>query len=318
MSTVLPETVVTVVDPAAGSARRRGLRRALRARPSAAVAGFVLAGFAFVAVFAPWLRPYNPTRIVGPVFGHPSGGHWLGLDGAGNDVVSLLVQGGRISLVVGVSAMAIGMVIGTSIGTAAGYFGGLIDAILMRVTDYFLVVPYLPLMIVIAAIWGPSLGHIILVIGVLQWSWTARIIRSQVKTVRQRPHVQRVRSLGAGHARILFRHVLPQIRPLLVSLAVLHVAYAIFSEAALDFLGLGDPTSVSWGTMIEQAFQLTAVTSGAWWAVVPPGLCIATVIVACYLLSQAVADVLDPSFRQVNLSPASFRIRSKALVDDGP
>jgi peptide/nickel transport system permease protein len=236
------------------------------------------------------------------------------LDGAGIDVTSLLIQGGRISLVVGVTAMAIGMAIGAAVGTITGYFGGLVDGILTRVTDYFLVIPSLPLMIIVAAIWGPSLGHIILVIGALQWAWTARIVRAQVKSVRQRTYVQRIRSVGAGHTRIVFGHVLPQIGPLLISLAVLHVGYAIFSEAALDFLGLGDPTAVSWGTMIQQAFQLTAVSAGAWWAVVSPGLCIAAVIVACYLLSQAVEDILDPGLRRANLSPRSYRVRPSVGV----
>ncbi|MHB1533077.1 MAG: ABC transporter permease [Acidimicrobiales bacterium] len=312
MSTILPETPVVVVGSAEAPARQRQLRRGFKAHPGSIVAGLVLAIFLAVAIFAPLIEPYSPSAFVGAVFGHPSPDHWLGLSGGGMDVLSQLIQGSRVSLLVGVAAMSISMVLGTGIGVLSGYFGGATDVVAMRITDYFLVIPYLPLMLIVAAIWGPSLIHTILVIGFLQWGWTARIIRSQVKSLRARAYVQRTLSLGATHARVVFRHILPQLGPLLVSLAVLHVAYAIFAQAALDFLGVGDPTTVSWGTMIEQAFQRTAISTGAWWAIVPPGVCIAVVIVCCYLVGQAIEDALDPGLRRVNLSPNSFRVRAAA------
>ncbi len=201
-------------------------------------------------------------------------------------------------------------------GSLSGYFGGATDVALMRITDYFLVIPDVPLMIVVAAIWGPSLFHIIVVIGVLLWTSTARIIRAQVKSVRERVYVKRARSLGAGHWRVIFRHVLPQIAPLLIANVVLSVAIAIFDETALAFLGLSDPSAVSWGTIIEHAFERTAISSGAWWAIVPPGICVALVIMGCYLLGQAIEDALNPRLKVAHLSVKGFRLRP--LVGRGP
>ena len=172
------------------------------------------------------------------------------------------------------------MAIGGAVGVVAGYFGGKTDTVLMRITDYFLVIPDVPLMIVVAAIWGPSLFHIIIVIGILLWTGTARVLRAQVKSVRERVYVKRARALGAGHTRIIFRHVLPQVAPLLIANTVLTVAVAIFDETALSFLGLGDPSRISLGKVIENAFQRAAISSGAWWAIVPPGALVAMIILA--------------------------------------
>ena len=213
------------------------------------------------AVLAPWIAPYDPHEQVGPVFGHPSWSHPLGLDDGGIDMLSLLMWGCRISLVVGFAATFVSMVIGGTIGVAAGYFGGRTDNVLMRITDYFLVIPDVPLMIVVAAIWGPSLFHIVIVIGILLWTSTARVIRAQVKSVRERVYVKRARALGAGHTRIVVRHVLPQVAPLLIANTVLTIAVAIFDETALAFLGLGDPNSVSLGKIIENAFQRSAISA---------------------------------------------------------
>src|SRR5262249_37080658 len=149
---------------------------------------------------------------------------------------------------------------------------------LMRTTDYFLALPVIPLMIVVAALWGSSIRNIILIIGFLSWSGTARVVRSQVLTVRKRQYVIRARAVGAGTLRIIATHILPQITPLIIALGALTVGGAIFAEAALAFLGLGDPTVVSWGQMIAIAFERSAITSGAWWAIVPPGLCIGIVV----------------------------------------
>src|SRR4026209_2014788 len=189
------------------------------------------------------------------------------------------------------------MVIGGTIGVAAGYFGGRTDTILMRITDYFLVIPDVPLMIVVAAIWGPSLFHIIIVIGILLWTSTARVIRAQVKSVRERVYVKRARSLGASHTRIVFRHVLPQIAPLLIASTVLTIAVAIFDETALAFLGLGDPSRISLGQGIEKAFPRTAISSGAWWAIVPPGAVVALLILSCSLIGRALEDALNPRLK---------------------
>jgi len=223
--------------------------------------------------------------------------------------VTLLMWGARISLVVGFAATLVSMAIGGSVGVLAGYFGGRVDTILMRITDYFIVVPDVPLMIVVAAIWGPSLFHIIIVIGILLWTSTARVIRAQVKSVRERVYVKRARALGAGHTRIVVRHVLPQVAPLLIANTVLTVAVAIFDETALSFLGLGDPSRVSLGKVIENAFERAAISAGAWWAIVPPGAVVALIILACSLVGGALEDALNPRLRVAHLSARTFRLR---------
>ncbi len=284
----------------------------VRRRPSAAVGVVVLGFFVGVAAIGPWLTRHGGATQAGPIYGRPSATHWLGFDDAGADMMTVLIRGARISLVVGVSAMAVSLVIGGTLGILAGYFGGATDSAIARLTDFLLVVPALPLMIVIAALWGPGLSHIIVVIGLLQWTWTARLVRAQVKSVGQRLYVKRSRSLGARHSRVLIRHVLPQIAPLLIALGVLSTAYAIFAETALAFLGLGDPTTTSWGTIIHRAFYRTAISSGAWWAVVPPGICVALVIIACHLVGGAVEDALNPRLKVAHLSTRRFRIVAEA------
>jgi peptide/nickel transport system permease protein len=293
-------------------ARERGaggwLLDVLRESRQAKIGLAVLTAFVLIAILAPWIEPYDVHTRVGPVYGAPSWSHPLGLDDGGIDMVSLLIQGGRISLIVGFAAALVAMVIGGTIGIVAGYFGGWLDGLLMRITDYFLVIPDLPLAIIVAAVWGASLTHLIFVIALLLWTTTARIVRSQVKSVRERVYVQRARALGSGDARIILRHVLPQIGPLLIANTVLTVAVAIFDETALAFLGLGDPSSITWGNIIEFAFLRTAISSGAWWAVIPAGLCVALVIMGCFWLGQAIEDALNPRLKVAHLSPRLFRV----------
>jgi peptide/nickel transport system permease protein len=289
---------------------RRGLVwQTIRRRPSAAAGAVILLLVLLGAVLAPWVAPYDLHTQVGPVFGHPSWAHPLGLDDGGIDMVTLLMWGARISLVVGFAATLVSMLIGGTIGVLAGYFGGKTDTVLMRITDYFLVIPDVPLMIVVAAIWGPSLFHIVIVIGILLWTGTARVIRAQVKSVRERVYVRRARSLGASHLRIVARHVLPQVAPLLIANTVLTIAVAIFDETALSFLGLGDPSRISLGKVIENAFQRAAISTGAWWAIVPPGALVALIILACSLVGGSLEDALNPRLRVAHLSARSFRLR---------
>jgi peptide/nickel transport system permease protein len=308
MSVVLQEPGLAELDAPVRS--RRGLvLQTVRRRPSAVLGVAILLVVGLAAVLAPWLAPYGLHDQVGPVFGHPSRAHPLGLDDGGIDMVTLLMWGARISLVVGFAATAVSMLIGGTVGLVSGYFGGAVDTILMRITDYFLVIPDVPLMIVVAAIWGPSLFHIVIVIGILLWTGTARVIRAQVKSVRERVYVKRARALGAGHARIVLRHVLPQVAPLLIANTVLTVAVAVFDETALSFLGLGDPSRISLGKVIENAFQRAAISSGAWWAIVPPGALVALVILGCSLVGQALEDALNPRLRVAHLGARTFRLR---------
>jgi peptide/nickel transport system permease protein len=308
VSVVLQEPVA--LDESVPVRSRRGIVwETIKRRPSAALGAGVLVLVILGAVLAPVLAPYDLHEQEGPVFGHPSWSHPLGLDDGGIDMVTLLMWGARISLVVGFAATFVSIVIGGAIGVAAGYFGGKVDTVLMRITDYFLVIPDVPLMIIVAAIWGPSLFHIVIVIGILLWTSTARVIRAQVKSVRERVYVKRARSLGASHTRVVFRHVLPQVAPLLIANTVLTIAVAIFDETALSFLGLGDPSRISLGKVIENAFQRAAISTGAWWAIVPPGALVAVIILACSLLGGTIEDALNPRLRVAHLSARTFRLR---------
>ena len=298
-----------VFGEAAKSGRRGTVRTILRERPSA-IAGIVVIGlFIFMAIFGPMLSPYGVHERVGPPFEPPSLAHPLGLDDAGIDMLTLIMQGARISLTVGFAASAIAILIGSVVGIVAGYYGGRRDLVLMRITDYFLVIPDIPLMLVIAAVWGQRLTNIILVIGFLLWTWTARVIRSQVKSVRERVYVRRSLALGGSNAHTIFLHVLPQVAPLIVANAVLLIAVAIFDETALAFLGLSDPTATSWGLLIRHAYEASAVSAGAWWAIVPPGVCVALVILASTMVGQALEDSLNPRLKASYLAAKGFRLR---------
>jgi peptide/nickel transport system permease protein len=310
MSTALERDPPILVETSARRLRT-AVWRTIKDRPSAAVGAVVLGLMILIAIFAPWIAPYGIHEKIGPPFGAPSEYRPLGLDDGGADILSLLMWGSRISLMVGFAATLVAMLIGGTVGILAGYYGGSTDTVLMRITDYFLAIPDVPLMIVVAAIWGPSLSHIILVIGLLLWTSTARIVRAQVKSVRERVYVKRARALGAGDRRIVFRHILPQVAPLLVANTVLTIAVAIFDETALAFLGLSDPSKISWGKMIKNATESAAISAGAWWAIVPPGVCVAIVILACTLIGQAMEDSLNPRLRVAHLASRGFRIRGK-------
>jgi peptide/nickel transport system permease protein len=285
------------------------LRSSIFRKPSTIVGLSILVLFIFVAIFATQLEPYNPRAKTGAVYESPSAAHWLGTDDSGADMLSLVIAGARVSLIVGFSAAFVAMVIGGSVGLFSGFYGGGTDQVLMRITDYVLVIPDIPLMIIIAALFGRRLENIIIIIGIIYWTSTARLIRAQVKSVRERTYVKRVRALGAGNRRLMTKHVLPQVAPLLIANTVLMVALAIFAETYITFLGLGDPALISWGKLIENAFKGDAVLNQAWWAIVPPGLCVTVVILACTMLGGAMEDALNPRLRVGHLSVRRFRVR---------
>jgi peptide/nickel transport system permease protein len=210
---------------------------------------------------------------------------------------------------VGFAAALVAMLIGGAVGVVSGFVGGVVDVVLMRITDIFLVIPDIPLMIVMAAIFGRSLKNIIIIIGIIYWTSTARLIRAQVKSVRERVYVKRARSLGATNNRLVFKHVLPQVAPLLIANTVLMVALAVFAETYITFLGLGDPSAISWGRLIENAFLGNAVLNNAWWAIVPPGVCVTIVILACTMVGQSMEDALNPRLKVGHLSVRRFRLR---------
>jgi peptide/nickel transport system permease protein len=290
------------------SLRWRALVAPVLQNKSALVAVGILAFFVFLALAGPMLIADNPQAKVGEVFEPPSREFPLGTDGGGANMVDLLVAGARVSLLIGFCAAAISALIGGTIGIVSGFFGGKTDTALMRMTDYFLVIPDVPLMIVIAALFGRSTWNIIVIIGIIYWTYTARLIRAQTKSVRERAYVQRARALGAGNSRLIVRHVLPQVTPLLIANSVLLIALAIFAETFITFLGLGDPSTISWGRLIENAFNDDAIINEAWWAIIPPGLCVMLVVLACTIIGQAMEDALNPRLRTGHLSVRRFRV----------
>ena len=286
-------------------------RRALDvvARQPLAVAGVaVIAGFVIVAILARQFAPDGASSQVGHPFAAPSPAHLLGLDDVGADVVSQLILGARVSLLIGVLAAAVAVSIGVSIGAISGYFGGIVDTLLVAATDYFLVIPILPLAIVVAALWGANLTNEVLIISLLSWMSTARLIRAQVVSLRERAFVARTRSLGASNLRILGRHILPAVTPLVAASVVISVGNAIFFEAALAFLGLTDPSRPSWGKMIADGFNRGAIQAGAWWAIVTPGLAIGLVVLSASLVGRAVEDTANPRLAISHVGVRVFRI----------
>jgi peptide/nickel transport system permease protein len=280
--------------------------KAFRRNKLGLLGGFLVLTAILVAIFAPVLTPYSPKEIIrddngrGLTFAPPSVHGPLGTDDAGHDVWSQLMYGARISLTVGFLAGFIAMFVGSLFGILAGYFGGQIDNLLMRITDILLVIPDLPLMLILVATLRQMDLHIsplavlIVVIGLLYWTSTARLIRSQVLTIKERQFVARARAIGAGHAHIIRKHILPQIMPLIVANTVLILSTAILVESGLAFLGLGDPTQPSWGTMLNFAFDRSAITNGAWWFYLPPGLAIVWVTLGCVLLGNVLEEMLNP------------------------
>ena len=284
-------------------------RSSVLRKPSMIFGLTVLIVFILIAIFAPLLEPYDPRAKTGAVYEPPSSAHWLGTDDGGADMLSLVIAGSRVSLIVGFAAALVAMLIGGTIGLWSGFYGGKSDTVLMRITDYVLVIPDIPLMIIVAALFGRSLTNIILIIGIIYWTSTARLIRAQTKSVRERAYVTRARALGAGNMRLIRKHVLPQVMPLLIANTVLTVAIAIFAETYITFLGLGDPALISWGKLIENAFKGDAVLNSAWWAIVPPGVCVTLVILACTMIGMGIEDALNPRLRVGHLSVRRFRLR---------
>jgi peptide/nickel transport system permease protein len=258
----------------------------------------ILLGFAVLAVTAPlFIHPGDLSVIdaTGAPLAPPSLVYPLGTDQAGRSVLLLLIWGTRPSLAIGLLATALTMVIGGAVGLAAGHFQGVTGQALMHLTDWFLALPGLPLAIALAAVLGQGSASITIAIAVTAWTPAARLIRAQTLVVEARPFIERARSLGAGHLRIMTRHVLPNVFPLLLVSGTLTVASAILAEATLTFLGLGDPTDVSWGAMLNQAFQQGAITRGAWWYLVPPGAAIGLVVLGFTLTGRAVERRLGVS-----------------------
>ncbi|MHB8139889.1 MAG: oligopeptide ABC transporter permease [Vulcanimicrobiaceae bacterium] len=283
-------------------------------RHKLALAGMiVLTIMVLAAVFAKQISPFDPNSIdnfhwhgyaLPPCFQSATacGGHLLGTDGLGRDLLSRLLFGARVSLTIGVFAVLMEIMIGTILGALSGYYGGWIDYAIMRVTDVFLSIPLLPLLLVLTAIVAASsskaalnFGVIVLIIGALSWPNVARLVRASFLTLREREFAEAARAIGCGDLRIIFRHLLPNAVAPIVVQATLDVASVIVLESTLSFLGFGiQPPTASWGNMLSDA---QANLQNAWWAAVFPGLCILVTVLSINYIGDGLRDALDPNMR---------------------
>jgi peptide/nickel transport system permease protein len=235
----------------------------------------------------------NGPRLAGPSLKYP-----LGTQIDGISVLSLVIEGSRISLFVGFGAAFISMALGTIIGMWAGYKASVTDVVLMRLTDVFLVLPWLALAIVLAAMFGQNFWIIIFIIGLTSWAGTARLVRAQVLSVKERTYIERSRALGGSDMHVVSKHVMPNLMPVIFANTILTIAIAILSESQLAFLGLGDPKSKSWGTVIEEAFNSGALSLHAWWWLMAPSLCIVLVVLAFTMVGFAMDEIINPRIRE--------------------
>ena len=274
--------------------------KVVKGNKKAMTGAIVLLFFIVVALFGPLLMPFSPLHIgeVQDMLKPPSKEFLMGTDDMGRDIMSNLIAGARISLLVGSLATLISMFLGTAMGITSGYLGKGVDMLLMRITDFFIVIPWLPLMMVLAAMLGTSIWNIIFVIGITGWAGTARVVRSQTLSVKERFFVERTVSLGAGSFHIMLRHILPNVFPLVFANTVLVAAVAITAETTLSFLGLGDPATPSWGMMLHYAFVSGATSMGAWWYFVPPGVCVILIVLAFTLLGYAFDEIFNPKLKE--------------------
>ena len=271
-------------------------RKSVRRSPLL-VAGLVIVSLLVtVAVFAPWIAPYDPQAITGDAFETPSSAHLLGTNDAGADIFSRLVWGSRTTVVVMVSATALVLGIGVALGLTAGLRGGFVDTAVMRLVDVFLALPVLPLLIFIAALASPSLTLSVLMIGLFSWPQTARLVRSQTLSLRSRGFVDSARGFGAGPVHVMRHHLVPALGPVIAANMVFVAGLAIAIEAGLSFLGLGDPSAVSWGAEINRAVASPQIYLGSlwiWW-LLPAGLALTVALVGFTIIGVALEPRFNP------------------------
>ena len=269
-----------------------------------------VAFFVLVAILAPYIAPYPPLQrqyqtsdaILIEKWAEPSllgadSGYLLGTTAEGFDIFSQLVFGTQAALLVGLLAAIFTAGIGTLVGLIAGYYGGVIDDALMRLVDFMYGLPLLPTVIVLVALTGPSLWNIILAVIILQWRATARVIRSQALSLRERPFVKAAQVAGASDWHIISRHLAPNVLPMSFLYGSFAIAWAILTEAGVSFIGLGDPNTVSWGTMLQASRAYSALSFGAWWWFVPPGVCIGLLVISGFLIGRGYEEITNPKLQ---------------------
>ena len=258
--------------------------------------------FLLIAILAPWLAPYNPHEMIREgsqfMFNRPPDGQFiLGTTNMGRDIFSQLVYGARPALTVGFSAAFFVMVAGTLVGLIAGYYRGKVDQILMRITDIAFGIPFTPFVIVLVGFLGPSIWNIVMAMALLLWRDTARVIRSQVLTVRERGFIEAARVSGASDLRIIFIYIAPNILPLSFLYGSLAIGWAILTEAAVSFLGFGDPQVISWGYMLNDAYVSQALSRGAFYWFIPPGICVMLAVMAGFYIGRGSEEILHPRLK---------------------
>jgi peptide/nickel transport system permease protein len=276
--------------------------RRMRRSPVGLVGALIVGAVLFVAALAPALAPHSPTlqrlerRLVPPAWSPGGTAEFLlGTDNLGRDVLSRMLYGSQVSVVVGVSGVLVSTAIGVTAGLFAGYYGGRVDAVLGRVTDTLLSIPFIVLALAVVGVLGPGLLNIIVVLGFVGWVSFSRVVRGETLAIRQREFVQAARAIGQTNAQILRRHLLPNVGPSIIVLATLDVASIIIAESSLSFLGLGvQPPTVTWGAMLADGRQFVAT---AWWLATAPGLAITVTVLGIIFLGDWLRDVLDPRLR---------------------
>ncbi len=298
---------------ATAARKRRAARGAGRAM--GILGAVLLGGCVFVAIFAPMFTPYSPTERAGPPFARPSPAHPLGTNDVGQDLLAQLVFGTRLSLVIALSAAAIALVLGLGVAVVAGYYRGLAETVLMRLVDLMLGFPFLMLVIVLAAFFGRGLGTTIVVLATVLWARPARVLRSQVLKLRELDHVLAARAMGCSGRWAIASHIVPRITPLATVQFVRIANIAVMLEASLAFLGLGDPSRISWGTMLFFANARSAFLTEAWkWWILPPGLALTAVVLGLAFLGYAVEEWADPRLRR----PAPRPVRRRPIPAGPP
>ena len=262
----------------------------------------LFAVMALSSFIPPWIDPmYNPMTGVDPDISTttgPSWRHWLGTDFMGRDILSQLMAGARVAFMVGVSAAVMSVFLGTSIGMAAGYMGGFVDTLLMRLAEMIMVMPTLLVVLILSSVFGQlNIWTIVVIIALFRWPGVSRIIRGQTLSLKQRSFVEAAKVAGASHVGIIIRHILPNVLPLAFLFMTFRVTSAIIIEAALAFLGFGDPGTVSWGMMLQWVWKTGHMFTAPYW-LLPPGICISLITLSFYMLGRAMDEVLDPRLRK--------------------
>jgi peptide/nickel transport system permease protein len=281
--------------PRSRSALRRLGRTAAR-KPLGTIAVVVLAAMWLMAALAPAVAPFRADQVfAGPRLAEPNGTHWFGTDEVGRDVFSRLLYGARLSLSVSVGSTALGVVIGTLIGVVSGYFLGWFDLLWQRVIDAFQALPALVMLMVIAYVLGPKLPLVALALAVLTAPFVSRVIRASTMALRENAYIEAAQVLGAGHARILLRHILPNVAPTVIVLAAIGLGANILLQSALSFLGLVSSQTADWGAMLNLGARRYMEVQP--WLALAPGIAISLTVLAYNLLGDALRDILDPRLR---------------------